>query len=465
HEDLFMSIEELERQGADPDPPHIKAVMTERGQWDVATAYFVYTTLPGQCVPRQSKANVTHSITRLDGRHRCRRLQALLTERLATLYDQPALIDEGFTEELAERLQADLADTAARTALPFRTAREITTMAPATVPFIVPPYLAQHSMTEITAPAKLGKSSFVLYMVACVLEGKPCLGQPTERGPVVFLTEERDTTLREGLSRAGLADSTELHIVSHGYLAGVTWPRIVAGAEQFAARVGAKILVVDTLPQFAGLQGESENHSGSALQAMGPLQGVANRLPLCVIVVRHDRKGGGVVGESGRGSSAYGGAADVIVNLRRPEGNHRSTIRSLHALSRFNETPPTLIIERIDSAASRDGVRAGSIFTYEALGSEAAMVAQEAERGILDTLPSAEEGALTLGDLSERSDSKRTALQTALKVLVRSGRVRVVGKGRKGDPRRYFLAAIDSAALTVEVPAESISGEHTAARS
>ena len=64
HEDLFMAIEKLERQGADPDPPHIKAVMTERGQWDVATAYFVYTTLPGQCVPRQSKANVTHSITR-----------------------------------------------------------------------------------------------------------------------------------------------------------------------------------------------------------------------------------------------------------------------------------------------------------------------------------------------------------------------------------------------------------------
>jgi hypothetical protein len=44
---------------------------------------------------------------------------------------------------------------------------------------------------------------------------------------------------------------------------------------------------------------------------------------LAVLMLRHERKGGGEVGESGRGSSAFAGAVDVILQLKRPEGNTR----------------------------------------------------------------------------------------------------------------------------------------------
>jgi hypothetical protein len=449
---LFEAVEELDRRGVVPDPPHIKVVMTGRDHWDIGTASYVYTTLPGLCVPRQCAENIRYNVTQLERFRRCRLAEDMSTTQLSRLREQPELIDDGFGAEWAGMLRTVLVDTRTTTTLPFRTASEIMTAAPATVPFIVPPYLAEHSITEITAPAKLGKSSFILGMVASVVSGTDFLRQPTEQGSVVYLTEERDTTLREGLSRAGLAQSAGLHLLTYWDVPGMPWPAIVAGAEEVAKDVGAKMMVVDTLPQFAGLKADSENDSGSALQAMAPLQGVASRLPLGVMIVRHDRKGGGPVGESGRGSSAYGGAADVIVNLRRPEGNQRPTIRSLHALSRFSETPATQMVERIDSAAPRDGVPAESIFAYVSLGSEGAVVAQEAEQEVLDTLPSDGGAALSLDELVPRCQSKRTTIQTALKALVRSDRICVRGKGTKGNSYRYFLTEMETVGTPVDVP-------------
>lgn len=48
--------------------------------------------------------------------------------------------------------------------------------------------------------------------------------------------------------------------------------------------------------------GDSENNAGDALAAMLPLQEAAGN-GIAVIVLRHDRKSGGLVGESARESS------------------------------------------------------------------------------------------------------------------------------------------------------------------
>ena len=110
-------------------------------------------------------------------------------------------------------------------------------------------------------------------------------------------------------------------------------------------------LVVDTLPQFAGLKGDSENNSGDALSAVEPLlQAAADGIG--IIIVRHERKAGGRSGDSGRGSSAFAGAVDIVLSLRKPEGNSRKTQRVLQALSRFSETPTELLID-----LHRDGLR------------------------------------------------------------------------------------------------------------
>ena len=54
---------------------------------------------------------------------------------------------------------------------------------------------------------------------------------------------------------------------------------------------------------------------GDALAALRPFQRAA-AAGLAVVAVRHERKGGGEVGESGRGASAFVGGVDIHVAVR-----------------------------------------------------------------------------------------------------------------------------------------------------
>lgn len=202
-------------------------------------------------------------------------------------------------------------------------------------------------------------------------------------------------------------------------------------AVEEALRRGARLLVVDTLPQFAGLQGDAENSAGAALTAVQPLQEAAAVHGLGVIAIRHERKSGGQVGDSGRGSSAFAGAVDVVLSIRRPEGNSRPTMREIHALSRFDETPDLLVVELTDAG-------------YRSLGTRAAVAEAEAREAILDAAPADEFGATSLDELLRITGVARTTAQNAVEGLLATGELRCIGEGVRGDPRRYWRAAPDS---------------------
>lgn len=89
--------------------------------------------------------------------------------------------------------------------LSFHTADEIASLPGAKVRWIVPPWVAALSITEVTGKAKVaGKTTFLLAAVACILRGELFLGHPTQRVRVVYLTEERPATFSAALKRAGL---------------------------------------------------------------------------------------------------------------------------------------------------------------------------------------------------------------------------------------------------------------------
>src|SRR5262249_27827100 len=67
---------------------------------------------------------------------------------------------------------------------------------------------------------------------------------------------------------------------------------------------------------------------------MYPLQIVAAMEGLAVVVARHERKAGGDVGDSARGGSAFAGAVDTILSIRRPNGNQPLTFRTIRTFSR-----------------------------------------------------------------------------------------------------------------------------------
>ncbi len=301
----------------------------------------------------------------------------------------------------------------------------MTAETPDAVTWLAYPWLAAGSITELAGKVKLaGKTTFATYLVRAVLDGAPFLGQPTTKTPVVYLTEQPPTSFRVAMARAGLLGRPDFVVLHWNHTIGHSWEEVAQAATEECKRRCASLLVVDTLAQFAGLVGDEENNSGDALRAMQPLQ-VAATQGIGVLVERHERKGGGSVGESGRGSSAYAGAVDIVLSLRRPEGNTRPTVRAMHAISRFGEAPDKLLIELTPRG-------------YVARGTARGVAAQEAEDAILAGIPRAEGTAVTLDGLLGGTTVKRPTAQRAIQKLLAAGHLIRLGAGRRGDPFRYW---------------------------
>lgn len=311
--------------------------------------------------------------------------------------------------------------------LTFRTAREIAAETPEEPDWIARPWVAAGAVTEVDGKAKAaGKTTWLAHLIRAVLEGLGFMEKPTRQTPVVYLTEEKNTTLREALTRADLTERDDLHFLSWHQTQGFKWPDVVKAAVQKCTEIGASLLVVDTLPQFAGFKGDQENNTGDALRALEPLQLAAAR-GIAVVVVRHERKSGGEVGQSGRGSSAFAGAVDIVLSISRPrdaaEGN---TTRVIRALSRFDETPEQVTVALTDGQ-----------YVVVSWGDQSAV--ERAMADVLDTLGSSAETetGVTLDGLGAAVTGSRTTLQDALKRLQDEGAVEQTGRGVKGDPHRY----------------------------
>ena len=310
--------------------------------------------------------------------------------------------------------------------LPFRTASEIERETPAEVDWVVCPWVAEGALTELDGKIKLsGKTTFALHMARAVVGGIPFMGQPTRKTAVVYLTEQNPTSFRQAMKRAGLLGREDFVVLYFKDIGGFQWSSIAQAAVQECKRRKAKLLVVDTLTQFAGIEGDSENNTGDALAATRPLQQAAAE-GISIVDTRHERKSGGSVGDSGRGSSAYGGAADIILSLRRPEGNHKRNVRLIQALSRFDETPTDMLIELTEEG-------------YRSLGEPGDVASEQEKLKVLDAIPSGKKEALAIEALCNATDMSRAQLQRRLDELLKDGKIFKTGRGCKGDAFRYFV--------------------------
>lgn len=208
------------------------------------------------------------------------------------------------------------------------------------IPWAIRPYVAYGAITEIVGRAKAaGKSTLVWYLVKAYINGDKFLGQKTSQGKVLYLTEEPLTTLHPTLQKLDLLHK-DLYLLRWSTVWDQSWKKLSSQLHNTLNTIDAKFLVVDTFPQFAP---DSEQDSLSGLTALRPLQLVAS-YGVAVIIVRHERKAGGSVGQAGRGTTAIGGGVDVMCHLRR-KGAKETGVRILTALSRFSATPAEQIIQ------------------------------------------------------------------------------------------------------------------------
>lgn len=315
--------------------------------------------------------------------------------------------------------------------IPYRTPLEVASATKEQPDWLVRGYAALGAITEVDGKVKSsGKTTLLTHVVAAILDGHQFLGQPTMKTNVVYYTEQTEATYREALARAGLLGrGAEMRLVFRGDVADRSWSEIIAGITEDMKRDGYGLLVVDTLGKLASIR--EENDAGEGARAMTPLQDAAHN-GLAVIICRHDRKSGGDVGESGRGSSAISGDVDVILQLRRPEGNQPSSRRVIETLSRYSETPEKVVIELTEEG-------------YVLLGDEEAVTLNDAIRKVSAHLHEVFEQneSATLDELVSELDMTRAAIQRALKELRHRGEVQDFtddgGKPRKGHPLRYSL--------------------------
>jgi len=309
--------------------------------------------------------------------------------------------------------------------LGFKTGAELAVASDHETSWIANGYAAKGAITELGAKVKAGKTTFVMAMVRAVVDGATFLDHPTLKTPVVYLTEQPSVSFRQAMGRADLLGRQDFIVLPFYDTRGMEWPQVAAASVKECKRAGALLLVVDTLGQFAGLTGDKENNSGDALEAMRPLQEAAAE-GIGIVVVRHERKSGGDVGDSGRGSSAFAGAVDIVLSLRRPEGNSTKNRRLLQSLSRFQETPSDLLIEL------RDG-------SYVALGEPGETAVKDAKDLIFPAAPKTEAEAVGLKELASNVKVSRQTAQRAFDELVREGKLSRIGKGKRGDAFRYFI--------------------------
>ena len=292
------------------------------------------------------------------------------------------------------------------------------------IEWIVPGYVAKGAITELGGKVKTGKTTLIMNLVRQVVDGGSFLEKSTLKTPVVYLTEQPITSFRHAMERSGLLGREDVHVLLHSDTRALSWPQVASASKRECQRCGSNLLVIDTLPQFAGLKGDSENNAGDALTAMQPLQEAAAD-GIAIILSRHERKSGGEVGDSGRGSSAFAGAVDIVLSIRKPEGNAKRTYRVLQALSRFSQTPSELLMD-----LQGDG--------YVSLGDPEEAALRAAKECILAEAPKSESNAVDLKELAESAKASRATAQRAVEDLCGEGLLGKIGRGKRGSPFRYF---------------------------
>lgn len=312
-------------------------------------------------------------------------------------------------------------------ALRFVTPAELAVSSPREVAWLVHGYIAEGAVTEINGRAKsAGKTTFLLRAVRAVLDGSEFLGRAAGRSAVVYLSEERVVTLQQGLARARLLGRDDLAFLLWNEAVHRKWADVVEAAVAECRRRGARLLIVDTLGQFAVLQGAGENSAADAFDVLGPLQRAAAS-GLAVVIVRHERKAGGEVGQSGRGSTAFTGGADIVIKVAQGKGSPNA--RVLTAQSRFDETPRSLTIE-----LAGDGYR---ILDDEPEVAEEAETARErVARELLAVAPASEDEAATERELRGllAGRTSRTVPPRRHRYAARAGHPAAPWRGQAGRP-------------------------------
>lgn len=244
---------------------------------------------------------------------------------------------------------------------------------------------------------------------------------------VAYLTEQSPVVFAADALAAGILGYPDLHVLFRHNATG-TWQEIVDGVLARVLEHGIGLVVVDTSDVWMLRPGDDPNDPVTAEAAVRVLQPLV-AANVAVFLLRHERKGGGDIADSGRGSSAFAGAVDALMTLRRVQGSGHDNRRELECVARavLPDVPSSVVIELRD-----DG-------RYVVVGSAGDVERRDALNKILEHLPTCRDAAVTVDELRECTGTAKTLTTDLLRQLWNEGKGAVCrDKGAGSASSRAF---------------------------
>jgi hypothetical protein len=304
-------------------------------------------------------------------------------------------------------------------------------------------YLAAGVVTLLTSRWKAGKTTLASVLLAKMAAGGELAGSAVAAGRAVVVSEESPAMWRRRGDRLGFG--SHLAFLCRPFRGKPTTDEWLALVDRLAdehARHGLDLAVIDPLAAF--LPGQGENHAGTMLAALAPLQRLT-AVGLAVLLLHHPRKDSREALEP-RGSGALPGFADVLAELDGPRpGCAGGRRRLLRAVSRFEETPAERLIELSPDGA--DYAVVTDVGSEEFIGGWV----------VLRTVMEDASGKLTRRDVLSQWPENHVkpspqAVWTWLERAVAAGLVARDGAGRRNAPFRYWLPEREEELEAMELP-------------
>lgn len=182
--------------------------------------------------------------------------------------------------------------------------------------------LESKSIHLLAGEPKTGKSFLTTYIGACISSGKPCFGEPQDRGKVLYFAGE-DTAgyVVDRLVTQG-ADLNNIQILEQGQ--DIVLPNDFKKLAFEIATFKPKVVVIDTINHF--LNGKTDTNNDKSLRlALKPLVLLAQYYSCSIIMVSHLNKGQSTnPNHRINGSIGYYGLARLVWFFGvKPDSNER----------------------------------------------------------------------------------------------------------------------------------------------
>lgn len=281
-------------------------------------------------------------------------------------------------------------------------------------------YIAKGELTLCSALPKVGKSTLIAHLLKSFQTEQPLAGQPVTKSRVLVISEESKSIWAR--KREDLEIEGDIWVIPQPFKEKPTyevWKKLVQDSARFCKDNLIDLVVIDTITSFWHVRDE-----GSAPEVQAALLPLINFTDTgaAVMVIHHHRKSGGDEGVASRGSTAFGSAVSIILEVSRKEKeNPNSNQRVLKTFSRFEESPAEIVIELVGDK-------------YETLGTPSQVSRQARLDRLLTILPEIPKG-MTSKDLLDNWDIEELGKKPSKSSIVRflndlrkSGQVKIVGE-------------------------------------